>query len=380
MAFLYRKGDGREIRTHSYSAGSDFDKCKRLYYLKRVAGWKERDHRASLEFGKTLEAAIEWYHTVGDCRPGATAARFTTLWDSVKNVPNLVYSAKEGSWDDLLQMGQEMCQLYELKLPGLPIIEPQFQLNYNKEVFPDSPLAGIYFTAYIDMLVERSGTNGLVIDIKTSSTVLPEPHSILRLDPQLREYAWVTGIEDVAFLWFVKARPGSLKRGDSITQLDSGEEEVVMSAHGQGIYTLAVAEYDSFELECKNKRGKALEAVKDAWELQARLNHPSEITKQRLQFAQVRIPPADQREAGDQIGQEIRAIVEANEANHWPKRPSVRFPDQKCVYCPMLGLCAGDDALRDKKLIPPPEQEALVLAQHDPLVTTKDWIEELEAA
>lgn len=61
----------------------------------------------------------------------------------------------------------------------------------------------IYFTAYIDMLQQGTSWNlpaGLVIDIKTSSTVLPEPHSILRLDPQLREYALVTGIEDVAFL------------------------------------------------------------------------------------------------------------------------------------------------------------------------------------
>lgn len=135
----------------------------------------------------------------------------------------------------------------------------------------------------------------------------------------------------------------------------------------------------SLESECKGLRGKALEAVKDTWQLQARLNHPSEITKQRLQFAQVCIPPADQREAGRQIGREIRAIVEANEANDWPQRPSIRFPDQKCVYCPMLGICAGDDALRDKKLIPPPEQEKLILVRPNTL-TTKDWIEELEAA
>jgi hypothetical protein len=351
MAFLYRKPDGRPITTHSYSAGSDFDKCKRLYYLKRVAGWKERDHRASLEFGKALESAIEWYHTVGDYQPGATSARFTTLWDNVKDVPNLVYSAKEGNWEDLLQMGQEMCQLYELKLPGLPIREPTFQVNYRKEVFPDSPLAGIHFTAYLDMVQGPSDRGqllapdpeipALIIDIKTSSTVLPEPHSILRLDPQLREYAWVTGIEDVAFLWFVKARPGPFKRGDAVTQLDSGEEELVMSAHGEDIYTLAPAEYESFERECKGQRGKALEAVKDAWQLLATFNRPAELTKQRLQFAQVRIPPADQREAGDQIGQEIRAIVEASESNQWPKRPSVRFPDQKCVYCPMLVSAPG---------------------------------------
>lgn len=67
----------------------------------------------------------------------------TKLWETPKAVPNLVYSAKEGSWDDLLQMGQEMCKLYELKLPRLPIVEPSFQLNYHKEVFPNSPLANL---------------------------------------------------------------------------------------------------------------------------------------------------------------------------------------------------------------------------------------------
>jgi hypothetical protein len=102
----------------------------------------------------------------------------------------------------------------------------------------------------------------LVIDIKTASAPLPEPHTILRLDPQLREYAWVTGIEDVAFLWFVKARPGLFKRGDAVTQLASGAEEVVMSAKGEDVYTLAPAEYEAFELECKGQSGRALELVK----------------------------------------------------------------------------------------------------------------------
>ena len=62
MAYLYINSNGKEVRSHSYSAGSLFHECAQKYKLARLDGWKEREQRASQQFGIALEAAIKTYH------------------------------------------------------------------------------------------------------------------------------------------------------------------------------------------------------------------------------------------------------------------------------------------------------------------------------
>jgi len=172
-------------------------------------------------------------------------------------------------------MGQKMMAEYEEKLPSLPINNPKFQLNFKKEVFPGTDLAGIYYTAYIDMLCSN-----LLVDIKTGATGLDETPGLLQLDQQLREYAWVTGEPNVSFLWFTKRKSPP--------------------------YT---------------------------------------------QFVGAHISQEDMNEAGETIGQEIAEIVAANKRGSFPKQPGIRFPNNKCINCAMLGICLGDDAMRDDLLV-----------------------------
>ncbi len=281
MAHLYVNQDGFPVTTHSYSGGQEFSYCRRKYRLSRVDGWKERsmvlEQKASLKFGDAVEAAIQFYHNNG-LVAGEAVAKFRNLWERVGLLSSgMTYTKKEGSWEDLRDMGVKMMAEYEEKLPGLPFDPaPKFQLNFKKEVFPGTDLAGIFYTAYIDMLHSAAP---LVVDIKTGAMAMDETPGLLQLDQQLREYAWVTGVPNVAFLWFVKGK------------------------------------------------------------------------KPHMQFVQATISPEDINEAGETIGQEIAEIVAATKRGSFPKQPGIRFPNNKCINCAMLGICIGNDEMRDDLLV-----------------------------
>jgi len=63
--------------------------------------------------------------------------------------------------------------------------------------------------------------------------------------------------------------------------------------------------------------------------------------------------------------------VDANERNYWPQDGrGIRFPNNNCTVCPMIGLCIGDDKLRDEKLINISASKATVPAN-------EDWLDKL---
>jgi hypothetical protein len=63
---------------------------------------------------------------------------------------------------------------------------------------------GNEFIAYIDAVGELEGTKSL-IDWKTTASRYPEvPDGLLSLDPQLICYSWISGIQDVALVVFVR--------------------------------------------------------------------------------------------------------------------------------------------------------------------------------
>ena len=152
-AILYINSKGFPITTHSHSGGADFRKCKALYKLGRLDGWKQKDQNASKEFGICIEEAIREYHQQ-NLRENSGVEEFIRRWNAVRDIKDLVYTDREGTWEDLQVVGAHMMKLYAVKLPFLPIKSPRFQLNFKKEVFPGTHLAGIKFTAYIDMLCE----------------------------------------------------------------------------------------------------------------------------------------------------------------------------------------------------------------------------------
>ena len=84
MAFLYVDSEGNERNRHSYSAGLEFAGNPYKYYLHRIMGWKEKDTKAALLFGRDLEDAVEFYHkTAGKADP---VEEFTRLWAQRKDM------------------------------------------------------------------------------------------------------------------------------------------------------------------------------------------------------------------------------------------------------------------------------------------------------
>jgi hypothetical protein len=242
---------------------------------------------------------------------------------------NLVYSDGE-SWVDLLNSGTEMLKLYHLKLPKMPFLTkpvPRFSISYRKEVFPDTDLAGIEFIAYIDMLAETANGEKIILDIKATSQKMDFIPDIAALDPQLRAYSWITGIEKVGFIWFTKTSR-TIKKGYTVTLLEDFEG---LSA--------------GIEAEIRSVKKDFVDSV----ELETGVFVPvSLVTKQKLNVITARINEENRQEAAEVIAQDIVRIVEANERNFWPKQGGIRYPNSKCLSCPMRGNCLNNPKLRDQ--------------------------------
>jgi hypothetical protein len=382
--YLYTNANGRRVTTHSYSGGATFSACPRLYRYQRVDGWKENTQSAAMEFGNAWEAAIQFYHS----NPDTVLAReeWRRLWTAAKDM-EIKYKESE-SWQEMYYQGDELLRLYVLKLPDLPIVNPRFQLNFKKEVFPDSEYAGIEDTSFIDMLVEAGPAEHillppiqpsarprpLLIDIKTSGLRYPADARMLRLDPQLRRYSWTTGIETVAFLVGVK-NTRSLSRGNYVTLLDNavfakaGADMVVFDVDDFGVALTSEELYRSYQDLQKGVRGKALDALKAEFARAHCFSVRSEtVTRQQIQFLATVISENERFETGETVGHEIQEICAANIDDFWPQHPGVRFPANRCVYCAYLGLCIDDSTMVKNKLVN-------ILAAPEPPAPVRDWTE-----
>jgi ribosomal protein L24 len=187
-------------------------------------------------------------------------------------------------------------------------------------------------------------TRPLIIDCKTASADLDT--NLIRLDPQLAEYAWQLQIFDVAFLWFVK-RSHELKKGDKVTLLQS-----VGSTHaGTNGYVLNIDKKENKVLVGDSKVKAQFEDGKRFFQRSdVLICEPTALTKQRLQFSSVRLTDTEVREVGQRIGFDTVQMVESHRTGFYPKLGGIRFPNQKCNFCEMRGICLDQPDLRDALL------------------------------
>lgn len=390
MAELYINSKGWPVRSHSYSGGQTFRGCPLRYKYERLQGWKEREVRASAEFGKSVEDGISYYHKSG-CKPGFGVDDFKRSWLERKSA-DLTYSERDGSWEELYRAGAELLALYELRWRSFGYTDPQFQLKYQKSPFPGDPVLGdLGFMAYVDMKANIYKTTvvdpcgdipyPIIIDIKTSGGYLDETPGILQLDPQLRAYSWVSGIRDVGFLWLQKSASSTYKKGDTVTLLSGiglfrAGDEVQVFQSKDGFLSIADAEnIKSISADLEEISGKGSESRKAAllseWRSNGRLSEIESkwVTKQRISFVHTRIPEEAAKEQGQVIGKEIVDIFYANQKGEFPANPGVRWPDDRCVRCPMLGLCLKNDKMVEEKLISP--------VTGLPPAKTENWLEQI---
>jgi len=225
--------------------------------------------------------------------------------------------------------------------------------------------------------------DALGVDIKVMNKAIPE--GILKLDPQICTYAWVTGISDWAFLNFIK-QGREIERGATVALLDGAGEFWA----GKEV---TVIKYQPYEEEIparpadpgkpKSKPKAEIPAVpEETWvvesqdvieqmftqcgkgqtkeEKEARLAFihanatkvdKKNLTKQRIQFVNGTISREEQLEASRRIGHDVSRIVYANQEDYWPKEGGIRFPTDTCVRCAMRGICLNNSQLRDTLVV-----------------------------
>lgn len=177
---------------YSYSQISNYLTCPRRYRYRYLDGWREKDNRAAMIFGRSFELALGAYFRRED--PGDVLFR---EWSTSKDI-GLRFSSHE-TWDRMLERGimllMRFCQNDRVQIA---------QPRRNLQVKFTRPIGRNQFVAYIDGIGKLDGKQCL-LEWKTSSTRYPEkPDGLLALDPQLVCYSWITGISEVAQVVFVR--------------------------------------------------------------------------------------------------------------------------------------------------------------------------------
>ena len=182
--------------TYSYSQISQYLTCPRRYRHRYLDGWQEKEQRASMLFGRAFEQAVAALFRHED-----PAAVLFEQWSAYKQL-DVVYPARE-TWDSMLQQGVHLLARFvqdgRIRITR-PTTQPQIQ-------FTRTLSSGASFVSYVDAIGELDGAP-CVLEWKTSSARYPEeqPVGITGLDPQLICYSWMTGIDAVAQVVFVRKR------------------------------------------------------------------------------------------------------------------------------------------------------------------------------
>ena len=181
--------------TYSYTQISQYLACPRRYRHRYLDGWREKDTRAAMLFGRAFEQALGACFRHED--PGAVWFR---EWSACKNQQLLF--ANHDSWDKMLRQGilllTRFCQDNRIQIP-----QPQrnLQIKFIRQLGRNND-----FVAYVDAIGKLDGTHCL-LEWKTAAARYPEePKGLLALDPQLVCYSWMTGISEVAQVVFVRKR------------------------------------------------------------------------------------------------------------------------------------------------------------------------------
>jgi len=180
--------------TYSYTQISQYLTCPRRYRHRYLDGWKEKDTRAAMLFGRAFELALGAYFRRED--PGDA---FFREWSVCKD-QDLQFSNRD-TWDRMLEQGimllTRFCQDDRV---GVSQPRQNLQIKFTR------PLARNEFVAYVGAIGKLDGKQCL-LEWKTSSCRFSEePDGVLALDPQMVCYSWITGIAEVAQVVFVRKR------------------------------------------------------------------------------------------------------------------------------------------------------------------------------
>jgi hypothetical protein len=181
--------------TYSYTQIAQYLRCPRSYRYRYLDGWREKENRAALLFGRCFEQALGAYFRRED-----SAAALFTEWEKYQQA-QLEYSHGD-TWERVFRQG---VQLLERMAQDDRILVRRPSQNLQVKLVRSLP-SGDDFIAYVDALGELDGKPCL-LEWKTTTARYPEePEGLLALDPQLICYSWISGISEVAIVAFVRKR------------------------------------------------------------------------------------------------------------------------------------------------------------------------------
>src|SRR6266404_7935699 len=104
MTSMYR-ADGEIPTVYSYTQISQYLRCPRSYRYRYLDGWREKETRAAMAFGRAFENALGAYFREEDC----SAALFKE-WEAYRDTP---FEFKKGeTWDRFVHQGVHLLQRF----------------------------------------------------------------------------------------------------------------------------------------------------------------------------------------------------------------------------------------------------------------------------
>ncbi len=181
--------------TYSFTQISQYLACPRRYRHRYLDGWREKENRASLRFGRAFEQALAAYFLEKD-----PTEVFFQEWQACQGMP-LEYG-KGDTWERMYRQGVQLLErLAQDNRIGIERPRQNLQIKLTR------PLKnGAEFVAFIDAIGFLGQIRSVIEWKTTTSRYAEEPEGLLALDPQLICYSWMSGIENVAVVAFVRRR------------------------------------------------------------------------------------------------------------------------------------------------------------------------------
>jgi len=180
--------------TYSYTQISQYLACPRKYRYRYLNGWKEKDTRAAMIFGRVFENSLRAYFRQMDA-----PRTWGQEWSQYRN-RQLDYKAGD-SWQTMLEQGLLLLEKFGRDNRVQIRQTKHLQAKFCRQISGQNDFVG-----YIDALGSLDGTTCLIEWKTTGSRYPDQPAGLLALDPQLVCYSWISDISEVAMVVFVRKR------------------------------------------------------------------------------------------------------------------------------------------------------------------------------
>src|SRR6266403_3177626 len=153
---------------YSYTQINQYLRCPRSYRYRYLDGWRERETRAAMVFGRCFEKALGAYF----CQEDSAAVLFKE-WEAYRDAP---FEYRKGeSWDHLFHQGVHLLETFA-RDNRVRIRSPR--KNLQIKMLSTLP-GGSEFVAYLDARGEIDGQHCLIEWKTTTSRYSTEPEGLL---------------------------------------------------------------------------------------------------------------------------------------------------------------------------------------------------------